>query len=522
MTSLLESIGNDKYLLVAVNDDANGYFDPSAPGSNITPELRQALKRFGAKLIDSVGFRDSYALIGTKSNPDLAQEMYLIYGFVKVDLLFQSQADRGIVFSQPIGPSNAWDRLQWNGDLPTGATRLRFNIHPAGKDTILVATDPVLPGAPVDLSSISALRYPFVQVEAILSDSTVLSSPEVKDWHVVYTSVFPENGINSQVVSAQEDSLLEGEPLQVNVDVYNAGRKDAEQTTVILSVPSATGDRTASATIPTVKRGPDSPSHVTLTVPTAGLRGNLPYEVTINPGGKDVQYYTGNDVYSRKFISAKDGARPDLSVLFDGVSIVDNDYVSPKPVIAITLRDLSPLAVTDTSSVQLFLDGRRIWLNDNPQIRYEAPISGNEKISIEFTPQLQAGIHSLSVSGKDASGNSADSIPYQVRFSVSTENRLDRVTPFPSPTRGPMDFTFRILGAVIPSEARVKIYTLAGRLIREIAVPREELHIGFNSIAWDGRDAEGAGLANGTYFFKLIVTLGGTAREQVGRFAVLR
>jgi hypothetical protein len=212
---------------------------------------------------------------------------------------------------------------------------------------------------------------------------------------------------------------------------------------------------------------------------------------------------------------------PLLAVTFDGVEIVNNDFISPTPVIGISLRDQSPLPVTDTSSVQLFLDGRRIWLMSDTRVRY-TPGSGEEKLLVEFTPELSDGLHFLAVSGKDASGNAADTIPYQVRFNVSRNARVDQLIPYASPTAGPLDFTFRVIGAEAPDGAQLKIYTVAGRLIRGLEISASDLRIGFNSIRWDGRDADGDALANGVYFYKLILSVGGENSEQIGRFAVLR
>jgi len=203
------------------------------------------------------------------------------------------------------------------------------------------------------------------------------------------------------------------------------------------------------------------------------------------------------------------------------VEIANNDFVAPTPVIEISLRDQSPLPVIDTSSVQLFLDGKRIWLMSDARVLY-TPGSGEEKLNIAFTPELTDGLHFLAVSGKDATGNAADTIPYQVRFNVSRDARVDQLIPYPSPTAGPVDFTFRVIGGEAPDEARIKIYTVAGRLIREIEAGAADLRIGFNRIAWDGRDADGDALANGVYFYKLILSVNGEGSEQVGRFAVLR
>ncbi|MBN1448066.1 MAG: hypothetical protein JXA28_09055, partial [Bacteroidetes bacterium] len=263
------------------------------------------------------------------------------------------------------------------------------------------------------------------------------------------------------------------------------------------------------------------PVELELALPTAGLRGAPNFELALDPARRGVEYYRPNNVYSRGFRVGRDGAAPELQVLFDGVQIVDNDYVSPRPLIDIALRDASPLPVTDTSAVQLFLDGRRVWLQSDPDVRYSTG-SGEEKVHVEYTPALRDGIHFLAVSGKDATGNAADTIPYQVRFYVSSEQRVDQVIPYPSPTEGPLDITFRVAGSEVPERARVKIYTVAGRLIRAIEADPTALRIGFNRIRWDGRDADGDAIANGVYFFKLIVVQAGGSTEIVDRFVVLR
>jgi hypothetical protein len=161
-------------------------------------------------------------------------------------------------------------------------------------------------------------------------------------------------------------------------------------------------------------------------------------------------------------------------------------------------------------------------LASDPAAQLSIGMEGSEKVRVLYGPSLSDGLHFLSVSGKDASGNAADSIPYQVRFYVTRTARVDQVLPWPSPTRGPMDFTFRCAGAEPPLSAELRVYTLAGRLVRSMDVDAAQLRIGFNRIPWDGRDEDGDALANGVYFFKLRVRLVGEDIEQVGRFSVLR
>ena len=56
----------------------------------------------------------------------------------------------------------------------------------------------------------------------------------------------------------------------------------------------------------------------------------------------------------------------------------------------------------------------------------------------------------------------------------------------------------------IPEELTLRIFTISGRLIKEIKRTAPELKIGFNSITWDGKDEDGDLPANGVYLYKII------------------
>jgi hypothetical protein len=65
---------------------------------------------------------------------------------------------------------------------------------------------------------------------------------------------------------------------------------------------------------------------------------------------------------------------------------------------------------------------------------------------------------------------------------------LLQVFNYPNPFSDNTYFTFELRGIIPPQEFKIKIFTVAGRLIREINVPTSSLQIGFNKIPWDGRD----------------------------------
>ncbi|NOY05831.1 MAG: hypothetical protein GXO82_04240, partial [Chlorobi bacterium] len=171
---------------------------------------------------------------------------------------------------------------------------------------------------------------------------------------------------------------------------------------------------------------------------------------------------------------------------------------------------------------ELFLDGRRVALTGNPDVRFISFPSGEKKAEVQFTPTLEDGYHILAVNARDASGNLAGDDFYQVRFIVSREARVDNVFLYPNPASGPAVFSFRAIGEKAPTEGKIKIYTVAGRLIRILEIPDDELRIGFNRVEWDGLDQDADPLANGVYFYKLILKDESGQKEFLEKMAILR
>ena len=71
-----------------------------------------------------------------------------------------------------------------------------------------------------------------------------------------------------------------------------------------------------------------------------------------------------------------------------------------------------------------------------------------------------------------------------------------------------------------PYSVEIKIYTVAGRLIRTISDASAKR--GYNEQHWNVRDEDGIRLANGTYFYKIQVQIENQHLEEIKRLAVLR
>jgi hypothetical protein len=96
-----------------------------------------------------------------------------------------------------------------------------------------------------------------------------------------------------------------------------------------------------------------------------------------------------------------------------------------------------------------------------------------------------------------------------------------RVVNYPNPFARSTIFTMQRTSAV-PVDIRIRVYTVAGRMIRELETPGvTEL---FVRVPWDGRDSEGNEVANGVYLYKVITRTmdGGETKEVIEKLAVMR
>ena len=123
---------------------------------------------------------------------------------------------------------------------------------------------------------------------------------------------------------------------------------------------------------------------------------------------------------------------------------------------------------------------------------------------------------------KDSSGNFSDTTSRRMVFYVYNQSDMVFVYNYPNPFKNDTYFTFELRGSKIPDEFIIKIYTIAGRLIREISVPPSNMNIGFNRVYWDGRDQDGDSIANGVYFYKIITRLNQETRVITQKLAKVK
>ena len=133
---------------------------------------------------------------------------------------------------------------------------------------------------------------------------------------------------------------------------------------------------------------------------------------------------------------------------------------------------------------------------------------------------LTDGDYSLKVLWKNSEGNIVDSSGVEKFFLVSNEAKLLNVYNYPNPTSGETHFTFRL--TQIPEEIRIKIFTIAGRLVKELKYTSADLKYDFNKLYWNGRDEDGDLLGNGVYLYKVIMKAGDKTEDVTQKLAIVK
>jgi hypothetical protein len=242
-------------------------------------------------------------------------------------------------------------------------------------------------------------------------------------------------------------------------------------------------------------------------------------------GHTDGLGYTNNIVVGGTDSTAvNDGSGPEIEINFDEASEQSSYLVNPDSRLIVKLRDDTGINTTGTGvghKMEGILNDQEISPLDFTNYFVGDPDAGGRSGEINYPfSDLEEGDYKLLVKAWDVFNNLSTEESY---FTVVNGNDLviRDVYNYPNPFTTNTIFTFqKNLSENI--DLRIKIYTVAGRLIKEIEVTNV---IGnFVTVGWDGRDNDGDQLANGTYLYKITIkTIDGVFSKSVlGKLAIIR
>jgi len=254
-----------------------------------------------------------------------------------------------------------------------------------------------------------------------------------------------------------------------------------------------------------------------------------------NRNGKVVLYFTGQNIDGLGFTNkvriggtdtstVNDGKGPSIDIFFDNLNSRNNALITPNSKLIVKLSDNTGLNTTGTG-IGHKLEG---ILNDNANTPIDFTNfftsdlnSGGKTGQIDYTfNNLSPGDYKIKIKAWDVFNNFSSQESF---FSVVSQDKLliRNVFNYPNPFSSNTTFTFQQnLNTFL--DVKIKIYTVAGRLIRRIE--KNNISDKFVTVAWNGRDQDGDRIANGTYLYKIIVkTVDGAFNKSVlGKLAVIR
>jgi len=487
LVELIDSIPQGKIVAMGVSSDA---------ANNITVALKDAIKTLGSIKIDQISYRASWALIGRKGAVpgSVMEELRGRYdGLIYIDSTFTIPRTNGTMETIVIGPSTNWQSATVSQNIPSGSSIQHFAYGVKSDETIDSLGVLNFINNNANLGFINPDIYTKLKIKSEFNATPEGISPELSSLGVDYVGL-PELGLNYQVVSIDKDTLIVGEDLNIKFWIYNVGESNADTVKVTANVIAPLN--TFVNLLDTVLFDVTANSKVLFDLNYQNVEVNNPASIIINidPENKIDEYYEDNNFFTKSFYVKSDIIPPTLKITFDETEVVNGDFVSNHPNIKISVSDNSAFPITDPNQVKVYLNVSEVdrqELNDSLFIQNQ---------TISYNPTLEDGDYLLTVIADDNSGNTDSSDIY---FVVSSETKLHQVYNYPNPFANETYFTFRL--SQIPDEVKIRIYTIAGRLIKEITKKSSELNYDLNKILWDGRDEDGDVIANGTYLYKMII-----------------
>ncbi|HVO75527.1 MAG TPA: hypothetical protein VMT35_15970, partial [Ignavibacteriaceae bacterium] len=427
------------------------------------------------------------------------------------------------VETQSIGPASQWNSIKYEieDNNPFGsinASLLGYNAAKRTWDTLSAQ----LPSE-MDLNNISAEAHPFIKINFDFVDTSLSPSTPLLLKNVLsdFISV-PEINISRNNFTITPDTVQQGFDLNSTLKITNIGFADADSVKVKFYINSSdSASYTASVNI---KKDSSALVNGNL-INTASFNPATLYSLKVIANDKYQEFYTFNNIAEKSFYVSRDSISPLFKITFDGREIGDGDFVSAHPEVVITLTDNSPLPLDTTAFTISYIyhhdqqwDQPKYLSLSQPDIEYSYTPYPNSNAKIKWTPNLQDGDYTLSVLAKDASNNF---VTDSLLFYVSSTPELKNIYNYPNPFKNDTYFTFE-LSSILPEEIYIKVYTVAGRLIKDFSIPIVDLKPGFNRIYWDGRDQDGDEIANGLYLYRIVAKIGGIVKTSTEKLAKVK
>jgi hypothetical protein len=212
-----------------------------------------------------------------------------------------------------------------------------------------------------------------------------------------------------------------------------------------------------------------------------------------------------------------DVKKPVVEITVNGRILHDNMLVPMNPSLAFIIQDENGIDLT--SGFNVYIDDQKLTTEE---LNVPDTVQNANAVALTAKPKLSAGEHTIRTEVADAFGNTLEKT---LSFKVSESFDLQIFGNYPNPFEDFTVISFLIIANNVLDDFSLKIYTVAGRQIREIKNPQGSDEIwdpGYHEVEWDGRDRDGKLVANGVYFALVKARLGDQSYEETMKIAKLK
>ncbi len=547
LTSFFDSIPAGYYVL--------GYSIRNHNAPSFPETLRQAFESIGSSMIRTLPSNTPYVIFGRKGAA-IGDPQWVIEKLktsppdsIRLEKIIIARWNSGHIISTDIGPAEKWNALYWKQAIDPGdpfmsdiITFSVYGIDAAGNPYLFpnLANLLAYPDSLLNLHQfINADQFPIIRLQVAMKDLTLHTPAQMQSWKVLYEPVGETALDPASCYIFYNDTIQQGDTVLFRIATRNISHQGMDS----LLVRWWLTDGQRNKHFEEAKRYKVHPAGDTLYTDTLRFStremapGASTFWIEMNPphpltGKYDQPEQTHvNNIGERLFTITSDTRNPLLDVTFDGIHILDGDIVSARPAIEIQLNDENKFflfnQLQDTSYFRVYLKYPSAtefvpvyFRKDGLEQMIFYPSTGTEnRCRIMFPADFlgKDGKYLLRVEATDKAQNEAGSIGYQVSFRVITEATITEALNWPNPFSTRTHFVFTLTGYEVPTDFRIQIMNISGKVIREIsAAELGDLHIGRNITTgyWDGRDEFGDPVANGVYLYRVLTRLNGEQLEK--------
>lgn len=526
IVTFLNGIDTNKYVLMSTVQ----LFESDSIRENAKNKIRE----FGSIMIDSVKGRtfQTWAFVGSKgASPKDCGEDYHPNNTINscpknwcrsiASITVPFQTINGSI-TQNFGPAKSWNNFfAFQNVQPFSSIKYNVFGRNTADQTVLLYSNV---GPSFSIDTLNALTYPNITITSAFNLDSLQGNipPTLKSFVLNYVPPV-ELAVDNYSFTKPDTVLQEGDSVTLGVSYTNVGYSSI-YSTVNTWYTFVNGQKRI-LKMDTI-RTPivvDEIKNSEVKFSTYGL-GNQSDSVVIYydsyPAYAVNEFNSYNNTGVTQILVKADSLKPIAEITFDGQSLTNGDFIQANPEIIIELFDDSPIAIdgADTNTVKIKLNGKYIPYANNPDLQFIVARGYKLAATVKYYPKLSEGEHRIEFDFVDKTGNIGDTI--KNNFQVSYDLKLLSLANYPNPFKDRTTFTFNLQGEKRPDTGKIKIYTAAGRLIKEISL--DNLTIGYNQVDWDGRDNDGDAIANGIYFYKMILTGNSKIETKIEKIAILK